>query len=245
MNSTPITRFSLHVAAAVACTALAGCGYHHIGSAPAVARQEAGVKPQPTRVVPKKETTLQTPDAYFPLNEGSTYTYSRTYLDQGYVGTRVMTVSSAETGEAWVNNRLEGSGEMMALELPSRVGLSTKAVTAALPSTPGVHSLQSFALKAPLKLNAVWEADLEGRAWSFVARRLDTVTVPAGTYDCLVVEGTNRTAGIGTITLTKQTLYFAPGVGLVKLVLAIDDQRETGTISHQMTEALMTIDSGT
>ena len=88
------------------------------------ARQEAGQKPQPTRVAPKKDTALQTPDVYFPLKEGAAFTYSRTYADQGYVGIRVMSVSSAEGAEGWVNNRLEGSGEMMALELTARVSRS-------------------------------------------------------------------------------------------------------------------------
>jgi hypothetical protein len=231
----------LAIAAALT-TPLTACGYHHIGAANVPAKEETAARPSPQRVsLPRKEDTFAAMSSYFPLQPGTVYTYSRTYDDQGAVGTRVMTVSSSDDGESWVNNRIETGGDAMALAYAARVTQSARRLTVAVPSFPGVHTLQGFVLKDNLKANAVWEAEIEGRAWSFAVRKSEHVTVPAGTYDCLVLEASNRSAGIGMVQMTKQTLYFASGVGLVKVVIKVDEQGEKLVMSHELTEALTSV----
>lgn len=224
--------------AATLAAPLAGCGYHHIGTTPVAVREEAPTKPQPQRVVAPKDDTVQAPSAYFPLKLGTVFTYTRTYADQGYVGTRVMTVSSAD----YVNNQLAGTtDEMMSLAFTGHVTQAKGRLTVDLPDFPNVHTLESFVLKDGLKVNASWDAEIDGRAWNFVVRKSDKVTVAAGSYDCLVVEAATRSAVLGTVTITKQTLYFAAGVGLVKAVLKVDEQGDKALISHEMTEELKSV----
>lgn len=221
--------------------ALASCGYHRIGTASTPLSDEPVTKPVPVRVAPKKEEPTYATSTYFPLKSGSVYTYARSYAGGGSAGTRVMTVASADGAEAWVNNRLEMGDQTMGLQYSARVTTNGTRLTAAVPALGNVHTLMSFSLKSPLRTGMLWDAEIEGRAWSFAARRTERVSVPAGAYDCLVVEGLSRSSGIGTIQHLKQTLYFAPNVGLVKLMLTVDEQRETSVSNQTLTEDLLAI----
>ena len=186
--------------------ALAACGYHRIGTPSAPVKEEPATRPVPARVTPKKEEPTYAPGTYFPLQTGSVYTYARTYADQGPAGTRVMTVASADGAEAWVNNRIDMGEQMLGLQYSGRVATSANRLTASLPGLGNVHTLMSFALKSPLKAGMSWDAELEGRAWSFAARRMERVTVPAGTDQFLVVDRQSRNRGMGTNQHQNQKL---------------------------------------
>lgn len=232
----------LHLAIAVSLTpALAACGYHRIGAVSAPVKEASATRPTPVRAAPKQEEAALTAAAYFPLRAGKTYTYSRTYADQGAAGTRVMTVASVEGAEAWVSNRLEMGERSMGLQFSGRVSTTEGRLTASLPSFVNVHTLLGFSLKSPLKVGATWNSEIDGRAWSFGAKRTERVTVPAGSYDSMVVEALSSASGLSGIQHLKQTLYFAPGVGLVKLVLTVDEQRETKVVNQTITEELLSV----
>jgi hypothetical protein len=79
-----------------------------------------------------------------------------------------------------------------------------------------------------------WVADTQGRDWqvygvsgSTKIAAIQTVTVPAGTFKALVVGSTLKQAGFPFGSGTR-TMWFAPGVGLVKLVFRHGD----GTVSQ-------------
>jgi hypothetical protein len=222
-------------------SALTACGYHRIGAVSAPAKEASASRPMPVRVAPKKDEPSLSASAYFPLKAGAVYTYSRSYAEQGAAGTRVMTVASAEGAEAWVNNRLELDGRSMSLQFSGRVATTASRLTATLPSYANVHTLLSFSLKSPLAVGAAWDAEIDGRAWSFTAKRIERVTVPAGTYDALVVEALTSTSSLAGIQHVKQTLSFAPNVGLVKVVLTVDEQRETAIVNQTITEELLSV----
>jgi hypothetical protein len=238
MKTTTVLTLALATALPLA---LGACGYHRIGTPATPLTEEVASKPTPTRVAPRRDEASVAASSYFPLTAGATFTYARTYAGGVPAGTRVMTVASAEAAETWVNHRIEQGEQVMALPFTSRVANANGRLTAAVPAFGNVHTLQSFSLKSPVKTGMVWDAEIDGRAWSFAARKLEKVTVPAGTYDCLVVEGLSRVSGVGTLQHVKQTLHFAPGVGLVKLKLTVDQQHETQITNQELTEELLSV----
>lgn len=238
-----MTRPILPTACLAACLvpAIAGCGYHHIGpvqGTTTIASQAMA----PALDAPASLPTM--PSAYFPTQTGLMYRYTRTDgTQQNLLGMRTMTFGASTGGGVALVNTVQDTaattvGASQHDVLSGSVATSGSVLTATVATADTSNTLMSFQLQAPLQPGRTWNARLGMWNWSYVVRNPETVWSPAGNFECLVVQANARPAMLSSLTQIQQTLYFAPGVGLVKVEIQSQSEWGGGNDGRTITEQL-------
>ncbi|HEY9720780.1 MAG TPA: hypothetical protein V6D47_02135 [Oscillatoriaceae cyanobacterium] len=227
--------------------AIAGCGYHHIG--PVDAGALAASQPiAPAQVYPT-QTLPTAPSAYFPTQAGTVFHYTRTDATQGALGMRTMTIGAAGGSGVSLTNLVSdaastGDGQSQSSDLTGSVATNGQVLTATVTSADTANTLMSFQLQGPLQPGRNWSTRLGIWNWNYVVRNPESVWSPAGNFQCLVVQGNATRALMGALTQIQQTMYFAPGVGLVKVEIKSQSEWGNGNDGRTITETLASVDHG-
>jgi hypothetical protein len=169
---------------------------------------------------------------YFGLGEGSLMTYDVIFADlPEQDGTQQTTLQKTENGVA--TYRVARTGGLAQLGIDT-VELRKDGVYT-VNSSMGIWKSPTLVLPADVAVGKSWTAEMDienlqggkQKVTSTVtnkALRTESVKVPAGTYECLVVESTIKASASGSDDpaqngdfVTKSLTYYAKGVGIVKL----------------------------
>lgn len=246
---------SQFILALLAAASLAGCsmGAAAPTAAPTLPPTQAATQPPAMTSTPEPSPSAESRGAcdnpLFPVVKGATWTYSGTGGASGaYSYTDTITDVRADgfTVTSQFDDNLTRTQEwackpegLVALQLPGAAAAITttqfkatfetsnvQGVTIPASVDPGDKWNFSLTIKGTQEVSGVKAETSGDAAYDFTAVGMESVTVPAGTFDAMKVDGVltlDLTATVSGLSIPvkitmNNTLWFAPGVGMVKTV---------------------------
>ncbi|MGE5250835.1 MAG: hypothetical protein ACM3QS_11555 [Bacteroidota bacterium] len=243
------------IMALLAAASLAGCsmGAAAPTAVPTLPPTQAATQPPAMTTTPEASPTAESrgacDNALFPAVKGATWTYSGTGgPSRAYSYTDTVTDVRADgfTVTSKFDDNLTRTQEwackpegLVALQLPGgAAAITTKqfqanfetsnvqGVTIPASVDPGDKWSFSLTIKGTQEVGGVKAETSGDAAYDFTAVGTESVTVPAGTFDAMKVDGVltlNLTATVSGLSIPVKvtintTSWFAPGVGMVKTV---------------------------
>ena len=204
----------------------------------------------------RSETACDHP--YFPLRPGSSWTYSTTEgavtWSTGSVGgtadsaEATMTISIPEltmtanwncTSEGIVSYdfgtiSIAGMGEVISMDVTDNSGVFLPAASLLAPGYSWSNNY-SLAMRIMVEGTALDTTMSAAESWSAVG--METVTVPAGTFEALRVEGSENISmsgfmGMGGVDVAvNSTYWYARGVGIVRYTSVAEGSSSVGELT--------------
>ncbi|MDY3551082.1 hypothetical protein R5W24_000156 [Gemmata sp. JC717] len=166
------------------------------------------------------------PVLYFSVREGDQSVFEVTGSSGTYDLTETVTKVVAKDGCMWVTVERRATKTTTVVYQVSAKGVSRVATNDQELAEP--HAL----LKVPTKAGDTWTAKADtptGPSTVYTAGKEEKVDVPAGKFMAIPIEG-KITAQNGNGRIAIRTSWYAPNVGIVKMVYKVGDGVETRTL---------------